>query len=202
MQKLIVANFKMNGNVNFYNQVNDKFNSLKLKDTVILCPPFVYMPFLKIKNKFVRYGSQDVSNEINTKSTGNISPTMLKEFNAGYSIVGHSERRANGETDTLVAKKVKCCVENEICPVVCVGEKTKKSSISAIKKQVQIAVSEIKHTSNIIFAYEPVWAIGSGEIPTNNKINKVIEIIKQTLQENGFRGIKVLYGGSVNENNY
>ena len=202
MQKLIVANFKMNGNVNFYNQVNDKFNNLKLKDTVVLCPPFVYMPFLKIKNKFVKFGSQDVSGIINTKSTGDVSPNMLKEFNVGFSIVGHSERRANGETDEVVSKKVRCCVENDICPIICVGEKTKTSSIGSIQKQVKFAISGIDANSNIIFAYEPVWAIGSGEIPTNEKIDKVISNIKQILIDNGFKNVKVLYGGSVNDANY
>ena len=202
MQKLIVANFKMNGNINFYKEVNNKFNNLKFKDTVILCPPFVYMPILKINNKLIKIGSQDISEEVNTKSTGSISPNMLKEFDVKYSIVGHSERRAIGQTDELISRKVKCCVENDICPIICVGEKTKNSSTATVAKQVKSALSNISHSAKIIFAYEPVWAIGSGKVPTNNKINKVIQSIKDILKENNFNDTKVLYGGSVNETNY
>ena len=186
MQKLLVANFKMNGNINFYKEVNNKFNSLKFKDTVILCPPFVYMPILKINNK----------------STGEVSADILKEFEVKYSIVGHSERRNVGETNEMVAKKVKHCVDNNICPIICVGEKTKRSSTLIIKKQLLSSISKVNKSAKLIFAYEPVWAIGSGEVPTNHKINKIIQSIKQTLKENGFTNVKVLYGGSVNETNY
>ena len=157
--------------------------------------------FFKIKNKFVDFGSQDVSGEISTKATGNISPIMLKEFNVNYSIVGHSERRAKGETDALVAEKVECCVKNNICPIICVGEKTKNSSLSTIKKQVEAAVGKIEKSSKIIFAYEPVWAIGSGEIPTVAKINKALSIIKKSAKKCGVDS-KILYGGSVNLQNY
>lgn len=201
MQKLLVANFKMNGNINFYKGVKNKFNKLKLKDTVILCPPFVYMPFLQIKNKMVSIGSQNVSNVENAKSTGQISCSMLREFGVKYSIIGHSERRAIGESDSLVAEKVNNCLVNDICPIVCVGEQSKSSSLNCLTEQVKIAVSKIK-TNNIIFAYEPVWAIGSGEIPTNTQINKAITLIKTTLKKEGFINVKVLYGGSVNEQNY
>ena len=202
MQKLLVANYKMNGNQNFYKKVNKQINKLKSKDTVILCPPFVYMPILKINNKFVEIGSQDVAHEFNNKSTGEVSADMLKEFEVKYSIVGHSERRNVGETNEMVAKKVKHCVDNNICPIICVGEKTKRSSTLIIKKQLLSSISKVNKSAKLIFAYEPVWAIGSGEVPTNHKINKIIQSIKQTLKENGFTNVKVLYGGSVNETNY
>ena len=73
MEKLLVANYKMNGNQNFYKKVNKVVNKLKMKDTIVLCPPFVYMPFFKIKNKNVFLGAQDVCSQINKKSTGQIS---------------------------------------------------------------------------------------------------------------------------------
>ena len=80
MKKLFVANYKMNGDKNFYQKVNKVFNKLKSEDTIVLCPPFVYMPLLKIKNKSVFIGSQDISDCENKKSTGQISAKMLKEF--------------------------------------------------------------------------------------------------------------------------
>lgn len=201
MQKLIVANYKMNGNSEFYNSVKSVINNLKVKDTeIVLCPPFIYLPNLKIKNKKVFVGVQDISIEVNSKSTGQISPNMIKEFGASYAIIGHSERRAIGETDDTVAYKVFNAVNNNINPIICVGEENKHSSLDVLKQQVVRALSKVK--KNVIFAYEPVWAIGSGEIPTISQINDAIYIIKSTANKIGFKDVKVLYGGSVNELNY
>ena len=93
MNKLIVANYKMNGDKKFFHLVNKTIKHIKIKDTeIILCPPFVYLSQLKINNKNVSLGSQDISNKQNKKCTGQISASMLKEFGAKYAIVGHSER--------------------------------------------------------------------------------------------------------------
>ena len=201
MQKLIVANYKMNGNSEFYNSVKSTMNNIKVKDTeIILCPPFIYLSNLNFEHEKISVGVQDISIEINKKSTGQISPLMLKEFGVKYSIIGHSERRAIGETDEIVANKVFNALSNEIIPIVCVGEESKFSSLDVLKHQVQMALS--KACGEVIFAYEPVWAIGSGEIPTIEQINKAVNIIKEVASEQGFNNIKVLYGGSVNEVNY
>ena len=201
MQKLIVANYKMNGNAEFYDSVKSVMNNLKVKDTeIVLCPPFIYVPNLKINNKNISVGVQDISIEINKKSTGQISPIMIKEFGAKYAIIGHSERRAIGESNEIVAAKVLNAVNNDLTPIICVGEEDKKSSLDILVKQVETALSE--SYDNIIFAYEPVWAIGSGEIPTNSQINKALNIIKETASKKGLNNIKVLYGGSVNDTNY
>ena len=201
MQKLIVANYKMNGNAEFYDSVKSVMNNLKVKDTeIVLCPPFIYVPNLKINNKNISVGVQDISIEINKKSTGQISPIMIKEFGAKYAIIGHSERRAIGESNEIVAAKVLNAVNNDLTPIICVGEEDKKSSLDILVKQVETALSE--NYDNIIFAYEPVWAIGSGEIPTNSQINKALNIIKETASKKGLNNIKVLYGGSVNDTNY
>lgn len=200
MEKLLVANYKMNGNKDFYQKASKIINKLSLTDTVVLCPPFVYMPFLKKSNKNVKLGAQDVTNVVNTKSTGQTSPAMLKEFNAEYVIIGHSERRENGETDLMVADKVNVAQSNGLIPIVCVGEKTKVSKLDVLAEQVKMALSK-SAGAEIVFAYEPIWAIGSGEVPTISKINKALKIIKDTAKENKFN-VKVLYGGSVNVANY
>ena len=197
---IFVANYKMNGNKDFYQKVNKVVNKLKLKDTVVLCPPFVYMPFLKIRNKNVFLGAQDISNINNTKSTGQTSPVMLNEFGAKFAIVGHSERRANGESDNMVAEKVLNAQEHGIIPIVCVGENNKNSKLDIVEQQVLLALEKAKQ-QDIIFAYEPVWAIGSGEQPTVSKINKVVKLIKETAKQRGFV-VQVLYGGSVGLKNY
>ncbi len=200
MKKLLVANYKMNGNKNFYLNIDKVINNQKLEDTVILCPPFVYMPFFHIKNENVKLGSQDISSVENKKSTGQISASMLREFNIKYSIIGHSERRELYETDDIVANKVNYAQENEITPIVCVGEQTKNANLNVLIEQVKISLSKAQN-KEIIFAYEPIWAIGTGEQPTVKQINDAIKIIKETAKECGFE-VKVLYGGSVNEKNY
>ena len=200
MQKLLVANYKMNGDKNFYNAIQKVFNKLKIKDTVVLCPPFVYMPFFKIKNKNVFLGSQDFACDNNKKSTGQIAPHMLKEFKVGYTLIGHSERRAIGETEEIIANKVSLAQEYEIVPIICVGEKNKTAKLDVLKEQVKSALSKAKN-KELIFAYEPIWAIGSGVQPTVKRINNALDIIKTTAKECGFN-VKVLYGGSVNAENY
>ncbi len=196
---IFVANYKMNGDKNFYLNVNKVINKLKSKDTVILCPPFVYMPFFKIKSKNVFLGAQDVCSVEDKKSTGQISVRMLKEFDTTYCVVGHSERRAMGETNEDVATKVEMLQMHDIIPIVCVGEETKNSKLDVLVEQVKSALSKAKK-SEVVFAYEPVWAIGSGEQPTVNKINQAIKLIKETASDCGY-DVKILYGGSVNLSN-
>lgn len=200
MKKLLVANYKMNGNKGFYQKVNKSLNKLKLEDTVVLCPPFVYMPFLNIKNKNIFVGAQDITNVVNTKSTGQTSPDMLKEFNAKFVIIGHSERRAIGETDFLVADKVCVAHAADLIPIICIGEQTKASGLGILENQVRVALSKAEK-KEIIFAYEPIWAIGSGEQPTVEKIDEALNIIKNVSKEVGYE-VKTLYGGSVNLSNY
>ncbi len=201
MHKLIVANYKMNGDKKFYSSIQSKLNKLKVKDTeLVLCPPFLYLSCFKIKNKKIFLGSQDISNVPKGKSTGQISPLMLKEFDVKYSIIGHSERRSMGENDEIVAQKVKTACDNQITPIICVGESNKTSKLDVLKTQVEQALDLIDD-KNVIFAYEPVWAIGTGQIPTIKRINTAIKNIKTTAKTKGF-DVKVLYGGSVDEVNY
>ena len=197
---IFVANYKMNGNKDFYLKVKKNINKEKFKDTIVLCPPFVYMPYLKIKNKKVSLGAQDLANEENGKSTGQINGEMLKEFDVKYSIVGHSERRELGETNDVVARKIELAQTHGINPIVCVGEKNKTAKLDMLVEQVESALSRAL-TNDIIFAYEPIWAIGSGEIPSLDRINSAINLIKNAASTHGFE-VKVLYGGSVNAENY
>ena len=195
---IFVANYKMNGDKNFYIKVNKIFSKFKSLDTIVLCPPFVYTPFLKLKN--VHLGVQDVAAVENKQSTGEISARMLADLGVTYAIIGHSERREMGETDDMVALKVNMAQTHGVTPIVCVGEKSKADNVELVADQVRAALSK-RDNDIIIFAYEPIWAIGSGEIPTIEQIDKVLEIIRGAANSYGV-DVKVLYGGSVNLKNH
>ena len=201
MLKLVVANYKMNGSKQFFASAFKQINKLKVKDTeIVLCPPFVYLHLFKKKKNNISLGSQDVCGELSKKATGQISSAILKDCNVEYSIIGHSEQRQIGLTNQQVADKVNMAVKSKILPIVCVGESSKRSSLNLLKEQVESSVKK-SELSEIIFAYEPVWAIGTGEVPTNKRINEAVDMIKDicvNLKVNA----KVLYGGSVNAKNY
>lgn len=197
---LLVANYKMNGDKKFFLSAVEQLNKLRQKDAkIVLCPPFCYLSCFNLKS--AKLGCQDLSADGEGKSTGQISAKMLKDLGVEYALVGHSERRAIGETDELVAKKVKVASENKIIPIVCVGENAKNEKQTAIKNQVKIALSQASMNAEIVFAYEPVWTIGTGDTPTVKHIDRAIKIVKDECAKHGFN-CKVLYGGSVNEKNY
>ena len=195
---IFVANYKMNGDKNFYIKVNKIFSKFKSLDTIVLCPPFVYTPFLELKH--VALGVQNVAARENKQSTGEISARMLADLGAKYAIIGHSERREMGETDEMVALKVNMAQTYGVIPIVCVGEKNKADNVMLVADQVKAALSK-RVNDEIIFAYEPIWAIGSGEIPTVEQIDNVLRIIRDAAAEQGV-SVKVLYGGSVNLKNH
>lgn len=194
---LVVANFKMNKDKKFYQSLKS-LNNLDYKDTkVVLCPPFVYTSFVKICNKNMFLGCQDISFEKEGRATGQISANMLKEFGVKYAIIGHSERRVF-ETNQDISKKVQVALDNDIVPIVCVGEINKGEDNSLIIEQVASSIPQTD--KEIIFAYEPLWAIGSGLIPSKTDINKISAVIRKTAKQKKAK-IKVLYGGSVNDKN-
>lgn len=203
MRKLIVANYKMNGNKKLFADIVKKINKYKVKDTkIVLCPPFVYLDEFKIKSNSVFLGCQDITNIDNSKSTGQISPNMLHEFSVKYVIVGHSERRSLGENDELINEKVHVCINNDLMPIICVGEKKKSDKLDAVLTQIQSALKGIEKSYVPIIAYEPVWAIGTGKLPTVSRINKVADMIRSYISDLGYKNSVVLYGGSVSAQNY
>ena len=197
MHKLIVANYKMNGNKEFFVSLQKEIK--KSKDTeIILCPPFVYLSYFKNKSN-INVGAQNVSCEVNGKRTGDVSADMLKDIGVKYCIVGHSERSQPYNTDEIVAKKVENCVKNEIVPIICFGE----SSSEEFNTLERIIKNTIKYAKNceVVFAYEPVWAIGTGKIATNESINNVSDLVKKISLEKNIAS-RFIYGGSVNLSNY
>ncbi|MEK7574286.1 MAG: triose-phosphate isomerase [Patescibacteria group bacterium] len=205
--KIIIANWKMNPVSS--KEAESLFSSLKkeiknIKDIeTVICPPFIYLAnFLKSKTKNLKLGSQNCFWENQGAYTGEISPLMLKNLGVEYIIIGHSEQRNySGETDEMIAKKIKAVIENGLTPVLCVGEtlEQKKNELAKkiIEKQLEQGLFLISD-SKIIVAYEPVWAIGTGNDCQPEEASEMIRFIKYLLNSKfHILNSRVIYGGSV-----
>lgn len=179
VKKLIIANWKMNPETLI--KAKRLFNAVK-KTKAIICPPFPYLSVFK----YNFLCAQDCHWEESGAFTGEVSPKRLKNLGVKYVIIGHSERRALGETEEIIEKKLKAALKAGLIPILCVGEKKGENAKKVINKQLK------KNLKGVIIAYEPVWAIGTGNFCSANKANKVREFIKEKLDN------KILYGGSVN----
>jgi len=180
----------------------------------LLCPPFTALMAVAemLKGKNIGLGGQNLYWEASGAYTGEISPTMLAEF-CQYVIIGHSERRAYfGETDQTVNKKVQAALAHNLTPVVCVGETLEENEANraaeVVSRQVKDGLSGTKVSSgdDLVVAYEPVWAIGTGRAATPEDAVVIIRnVIRPTLSglfgEGVAQGVRVLYGGSVKPGN-
>lgn len=215
MKKTIVFNWKM-GPATL--QEAEQIIKIVLNSKSIVCPPFIYLEpllrLLKTKTQKLKtsLGAQDVFWEnppAGGAYTGEISPKMLKNLGVEYVIIGHSERRNYlGETDEVINKKVKPALATGLKVILCVGEslkirkKGKKAIKSFIKNQLQKDLKNISLNSRLIVAYEPIWAIGTGNYCQPEDALEIIKFIKQFLTSNfRFPKPKVLYGGSVTSKN-
>jgi len=176
----IIGNWKMNPST--LTDAKKLFNKVK-KTKAIICPPFVYLSLFK----YDFLGAQDCYYEQSGAYTSQVSPKMLKSVGVKYVIIGHSERRALGETEEVIDKKLRAALSVGLIPILCVGEKKGENAEKVIVKQLTN-----KNLTDVIIAYEPVWAIGTGNFCSPDRANKVREFIKQKFDN------KILYGGSVN----
>ena len=199
--KLLVGNFKMNL---LNEEIDEYIENLKKykKDNVVFCPPFIYLDRF-VKNGFI-VGAQDVSEYDNGAYTGEISSTQLKALGCDYSIVGHSERRLYFDDNHRINDKLKKIERDSLVPILCVGENKEeydnKETGNVIKRELKEALENID-PSNIIIAYEPIWAIGTGLVPTKEEIESIIQLIKEFINSEYNSDTKVLYGGSVSTKN-
>jgi len=207
--KLLVGNWKLNTP----NLEEWKTFSAPKNVEVVICPPFPYFAEVK-KNIKTKLGAQDVFWEESGAFTGEVSPGMLKERGAEYVIIGHSERRHwLGETDEMINKKVRTSQKAGLNVILCVGEsgEIRKKGIDAAKEFVAnqlkkdltgLKSSVISRKSELIVAYEPIWAIGTGNADKPEDSAEMAEFIKKTLSAKPYTlNPKVLYGGSVNSQN-
>ena len=211
--KYFVANWKMFGDlksVKSTNKVIKLMNSIKFnKVKIIYCPPFTLLNnfVLKFKNSKINIGAQNChqSNDYGPY-TGSINSKMIKELGCKYIILGHSENRLEGETNSLINKKIKASLKNKLNVLLCIGETFKEKKLNKTKKilasQIIKSLTDIKHLKNIIIAYEPVWSIGTGIIPKQHDLINNVSYIKNLLKKKyKLKSPKVLYGGSVNSQN-
>lgn len=167
----------------------------------VICPPNVYLSFVKsLMPEGVILGAQNCFYEQQGAYTGEVSASMLKDLGVEYVIVGHSERRKMFfETDEVVAKKIVSAVQAGLVPILCVGEQLveRNAAKAVVRQQLEIALLSVDDQAKIVVAYEPVWAIGTGQTPNVEECAEMVETIR-----NFKKNTLVLYGGSVDENNY
>ena len=206
MSKILALNLKMNFDYNdvkaYVSSLSGKFNG----NNVIFFPPTIFLPYF-ISREYPM-GAQNISEFDNGAHTGEISCTQLKSIGGSYVLIGHSERRQNQkETDEQINLKVKKALANNLKVILCVGEtKEEREMLKTTKVLRKEIMSDLKDISsdelqNVIVAYEPIWAIGTGAIPTNKDIKDTANFIVDTsINLYNFKP-QVLYGGSVNEKN-
>lgn len=181
------------------------------KCLVAVCVPAAYLAQAQamVQGTNLALGAQDVSAQESGAYTGEISATMLKDFGTRYAIVGHSERRQyHGETDSVVARKAQRALAVGITPIVCVGESLEEREAGRTEEVVKRQLAAVVHTnghciSEIVVAYEPVWAIGTGKTATPAMAQQVHAVLRAQLQaatEHADR-MHILYGGSMNASN-
>jgi triosephosphate isomerase len=211
---LIAGNWKMNTRLEeAENLVRAMLSELNSIDSVekVLCPPFISLAAIKelIKGTSIMLGAQNMHFEDKGAYTGEISPLMLVDL-CDFVILGHSERRQYfAETDEIINKKVKKALESGIKPILCVGETLEDNEAGKteqkITRQVNAGLGGINPTSQLVIAYEPIWAIGTGRAATGKQANATISLIRSILaniwNKEVAKAVRILYGGSVTSSN-
>ncbi|MFN5700638.1 MAG: triose-phosphate isomerase [Betaproteobacteria bacterium] len=211
-KKLVIGNWKMHGS----RAVNAELLSGILAAGPLPCDAAVCVPFVYVADTAVslaasalRWGAQDVSAHAQGAYTGEVSAAMLRELGCRYSIVGHSERRAgHAETDAQVADKAKAALAHGLTPVVCVGETLEQREAgqteAVVKRQLSAVIHALGHCAGeMVVAYEPVWAIGTGRTATPEQAQSVHAVLRaqQRAATAHADTMKILYGGSVKPDN-
>ncbi len=207
-----IANWKMFGSIKSVNSLNkvisySKTNKLKAK--IIYCPPYTLIKSFvdKTKNSNIKIGAQDCHTQIKYGPfTGAISSKMIKDLGGKFVIIGHSETRAEND-NKKINLKIKSALDEKLNVILCIGEKLidkrKNKTKYVLKKQLLEGLKNLKNLNKkVIIAYEPVWSIGTGIIPSENDLKKNIRFIRNILKiSKKFTKSKILYGGSVNPKN-
>ncbi len=216
-KKIIAGNWKMNKTVaealTLIQGIKSELDDCVGVD-VVVCPPFTTLKSISdvLADSQIKLGCQNMSSEDDGAYTGEISHTMLKELFVKYVILGHSERREYyKETDFWVNKKVKKALEKNLRPIVCVGEKLADreagNTEKVVEAQVRGSLTDItaEQFENVVVAYEPVWAIGTGKTATSAQAQEVHafirSIIRDMVGEKAAKGLRIQYGGSMKASN-
>ena len=211
---VIAANWKMNTTIvearNLINEMKSKLDLLKNIE-IVICPPFISLSEIKelLKGTSIKTGAQNMYFEKEGAYTGEISPQMLHGL-CEFVILGHSERRNYFlETDDLVNKKIKRALLFNLKPILCIGEnlieKESNKTEEVLSKQLDKGLQEITYNKDVLIAYEPLWAIGTGVAANGEEANITIKFIRDKMAQLWDKttddDLRILYGGSVNSNN-
>ena len=203
--------FGIPSSINILNKINS-FRSRDInrnKYRVIITPPYTLLESFakKFKNKKIMIGSQNCYQKNQFSSnTAAVSPYMIKRVGAKYTLIGHSDNRAEGDTNSMLKDKVKFALKNNLKVIFCIGEnkfqKNNNKTFSVLKSQLNKVLEKRFNKNNIIVAYEPIWSIGTGKIPSQKDLSKttihIKKVLKKIFKKNS---LPILYGGSVDENN-
>ena len=218
-KKIIAGNWKQNGtlksSVSLTKKILEALKKNKCRHEIIIIPPAIFLLPIKdlIYKSKIKLGAQNVSAFNNGAYTGEISGTMLKDSKVEYCLVGHSERRhIINEDENILSSKVSQLIDNDITIIYCFGEtlseyKNKKTKLILKNQLKKLFLSNKnnlkKKPSKLVLAYEPVWAIGTGLVPSPEELASIFKFIRNTVDrmDNNYSSIKILYGGSVSEDN-
>lgn len=217
-KKIIAGNWKMNNGINeTVNLISDIKKELSGKTVyadAIICPPFINLETAHalLKDSSIKLGAQNLYFEESGAFTGEISASMLKSVGCEYVIIGHSERRTIfGESDQVINRKIKIAIKNGLKPIFCIGEtldeREKDVTFKVIETQITNGLKELSESEleNLIAAYEPVWAIGTGRNATPQQAQEVHQFIRglisQMYSQNFAENLVIQYGGSVKSDN-
>ena len=212
---LVIANWKMNipsGGISNWiqnemvsnNDEVDFDNKSSYFKFMGIAPPISHLTELKNLFNFGFLGAQDISKFNDGARTGDISADMVIEKGCSFSILGHSERREfYNETNSIVSEKLRLCLEKDIMPVVCIGESLEDNdagkTLDILEMQLKEIFTSISTKNTAVIAYEPVWAIGSGKLPSTDEVDNIHQYIKDIVQSVAdIEAVKVIYGGSIN----
>lgn len=215
-KKIVAGNWKMNKTpaeaVALIDTLKEKINTTEVD--VVVCPTSVCLPAVieAVKGTNIAVGAQNMHFEENGAYTGEIAPSMLTALGVKYVIIGHSERRQYfAETNETVNKKVKKAIEHNLVPIICVGESLEEReqgvTIDLVRLQTKIALKDVsaEDAKNVVIAYEPIWAIGTGRTATSEQAEEVCKAIRAVVAEVYGQAVadevRVQYGGSVNGGN-
>ena len=215
-KKVIAGNWKMHKTKQEAEQFIEAVRDVKTKDhtEAIVCAPFIHLSTLveKAQQTNVKIAAQNVHFEEEGAFTGEVSARMLKDIGVTHVIIGHSERRQYfNETDESVNKKVITAFNHGLTPIICVGEtleqREENETLAHIENQVNIALNDLtdEQIANVIIAYEPIWAIGTGKTASSEDANEVCVHIRNVVEKKASRKIAervtIQYGGSVKKEN-
>ena len=210
--KLVVGNWKMNGglaaNKTLLSDLKAGWKAAEGR-TIAVCVPYPYLAQTSaaLEATPIAWGAQDVSEHESGAFTGEVSARMLREFGCRYAIVGHSERRQfYGDTDVVVAAKAAAALAAGLTPIACIGETLAErdagTTMAVVSRQLEAVLGAVgANAANIVVAYEPVWAIGTGRTASPEEAQAVHAMVRERLVRSSAANVTVLYGGSVKPDN-